>query len=103
MTSLFSVIFLGFILIYVNLLAFELLEDLYPRRPRREVKDVPVGDQLNRQLYRVANLARKAIHDQFLVFASSVLLAAYFYYRKHTNAPYRLASSIARSRKYQRA
>src|SRR5919199_2037750 len=103
MAGLFSVVFLGFILVYVNLLTFEMLEDLYPGRADREVEVIPIGDQRNRQLNRISNLARQAIHDQLLVFASPVLLAAYFYYRKHTNAPYPLANSIARPRKYRRA
>src|SRR5919202_1112028 len=94
MASLFSVIFLGFILVYVNLLTFEMLEDLYPSHAGRELEISLVGDQRNWQLHRVSNLARQTIHDQLLVFASPILLAAYFYYRKHTNAPNRLAMQL---------
>src|SRR5918912_2244024 len=94
MASLFSVIFLGLILVYVNFLTFEMLEDFYPSRAAREVEISLVGDQRNRHLHRVSNLARQTIYDQLLVFASPILLATYFYYRKHTNAPYRLAIQL---------
>src|SRR5918911_89838 len=72
MTSLFSVVFLGFILVYVNLLTFEMLEDLYPSRAGREVEVIPIGDQRNRQLnpdlFKISSDCRRqrevsAFHD----------------------------------------
>src|SRR5918998_5956324 len=63
--GLLSAVLLRLVLIDVDLLTFHVFEDLHPRRAAGEVHGVPVGREADRQLYRVPDLARDTVHNEF--------------------------------------
>ena len=61
---------------------------VHPGRVGPEVEAAgAVRHERDRDLHRVPDLARQAVHDQLPIAGGPVLLAAYVYHCEHDNAP----------------
>src|SRR3712207_2504508 len=87
MPGLLPVALLGLVLVDMELLAPQVLEDLDLRASLAEVKAPVVGEEADRKLDRVSDLASEAVDDELLTLSHPVLLSTALYDREHVVAP----------------